>query len=110
MSVVTSICILSGYNLTKQAEAVYAGLAELGFVDAHEHCGGNKVVQGEVWLAAFNYLSTDPRFATLLAEDSPDGEPGLLRRLKALPWDPEAKPLFFISREDDSSWLPWEEK
>lgn len=58
----------------------------LGFERLGDRAGGNKKMQAEVWLAAFNHLDL----------------PGLVQKLRALPWvEPQSVQLFVKCEHDE---------
>jgi hypothetical protein len=112
MSHVTDICILSaGYNPEVEAE-----LKAIGFVDVHQHGGGNKACQGDVWLMSVNYLDSDDRWATPHINEHlyGNGEFNLYQLIQGLSWHraegqyhTKDIPLMFVKHEDDDNWSPW---
>ena len=108
MSCVTSICILTDI-LNNDLEA---RLETLSFVRVDKYNGGNKACQANIYAAAFNYLDTDERYDSSRQDEEVyeegNGEENLWKILHALPWHPEAKTKFFINREHETGWSPWE--
>lgn len=94
MSYVTDVVILSAHE-----DACEPALRELGLLNVHDHGGGSKRCQGDVFLGSFNYLD----------------EEELKAKLIALPWNWTREechgayepPRFIIQREHDDGWSVW---
>lgn len=86
MSVVTDICILTALGSDRNE-----ALEKLGFREVSEHSGGGKVMQGFVWLGAFNYLDEDE----------------MVEALKQVRWPYDEEPLILIQHEHDDGWSVW---
>jgi hypothetical protein len=85
MSVVTDICILTSLGNGNDA------LEKLGFRNVRDHAGGNKALQGDVWLGAFNYLRDEE----------------MAEALKLVRWPYDEEPLVLIQQEHDDGWSVW---
>lgn len=111
MSHVTDILILNGHT----DKEVQQALEQMGFIDVHSHGGGNKVCQGDVFLASFNYLDSDDRWATRSDNGlEMNGEYNLWVAVMRLPWRWSSgtyhtadAPIMFVQHEDDDNWHPW---